>query len=77
MLAFFSSTKKNVGRKDTLQCEAENEGKIEEAYRFDDEGQPKKKPRNHPSTISRVLKEITQRPNHPTRIYPDEYSRAK
>lgn len=41
-----------------------------------DERQPKKKPRNHPSTASRVLKEITWRSNHPSRIYSDERARA-
>jgi len=39
--------------------------KRKEAYDLTDEGQPKKKLRNHPS---RVLKKITQKPKSPVNI---------
>lgn len=63
----------NVDGKDISRCEVENEKKMgRKLTDLTDERWPKKKPQNHPSTVSRVLKEITQSPKHSSRIYSDE-----
>lgn len=68
----------NVGGEDISRCDVENEKKMgRKLTDLTDERWPKKKPQNHPSTVSRVFKEITQSPKHLSRIYSDEQMSAR
>jgi len=63
ILTFFSSRKKREQR-NYSNAKQKTKGRLRKLTDLTDEGQPKKEQRNHPSTASRVLKEIIQRPNH-------------
>lgn len=57
----FSHREKKRGQGNYSNAKQKTKGRLRKLTDLTDEGQPKKKQRNHPSTASRVLKEITQR----------------
>jgi len=64
-MLIFLSEKKKLEQERYSNAKRETKGRLRKLTDLTDEGQPKKKPRNHPS---RVLKKITQRPKPPVNI---------